>query len=85
MVELLSGAGVNEEVCKVMGECVGVRQQEVRTHLHRDSSKVAPTSLTDFDWKLKVSRLSCTSWSKNLSLTRSTYLKSHQMFNVRTL
>ena len=59
MVELLSGAGVSEEVCKVMGECVGVRQEEVRTQLLRDSSKVTPTSLTDFDWKLKVSRV-CT-------------------------
>lgn len=57
MVELLSGAGVSEEVCKVMGECVGVRQEEVRTQLLRDSSKVTPTSLTDFDWKLKVRRV----------------------------
>lgn len=55
VVELLNGAGVNGEVCKVIGECVSVRQEEVRTQLLRDSSKVTPTSLTDFDWKLKVS------------------------------
>ena len=43
------------EVCKVIGECVSVRSEEVRTQLLRDTSKVSPSSLSDFDWKLKVS------------------------------
>ena len=43
------------EVCKVIGECVSVRSEEVRTQLLRDTAKVSPSSLSDFDWKLKVS------------------------------
>ena len=47
---------MSEEVCKVIGECVSVRSEEVRTQLLRDTAKVSPSSLSDFDWKLKVSR-----------------------------
>lgn len=41
----------------MIGECVSVRSEEVRTQLLRDSAKVSPSSLSDFDWKLKVSLL----------------------------
>ena len=54
VIERLSGAGVSGEVCKVIGECVSVRSEEVRTQLLRDTAKVSPSSLSDFDWKLKV-------------------------------
>ena len=40
-----------------MGECVSVRSEELRTQLLRESAKVSPSSLTDFDWKLKVPSL----------------------------
>ena len=53
-MERLSGAGVSGEVCRVIGECVSVRSEEVRAQLLRDSTKVSPSSLRDFDWKLKV-------------------------------
>ena len=56
IIEQLSAAGVSGEVCKVIGECVSVRSEEVRTQLLRDTAKVSPSSLSDFDWKLKVSR-----------------------------
>ena len=56
-MERLSEAGLGGEVCSVMGECVSVRSEELRTQLLRDSAKVSPSSLTDFDWKLKVSSL----------------------------
>ena len=55
VVERLSGAGVSGEVCQVIGECVGVRREEVRAQLLREASQVSPSCLTDFDWKLKVS------------------------------
>ena len=51
---MLSGAGVSGDVCRVIGECVGVRREEVKAQLLRDTSQVSPSTLTDFDWKLKV-------------------------------
>ena len=53
-MEWLSAAGLGGEVCSVIGECVSVRSEELRSQLLRDSAKVSPSSLTDFDWKLKV-------------------------------
>ena len=53
----LSGAGVSGDVCEVIGQCVSVRSEELRSQLLRDSTRVSPSSLTDFDWKLKVSQL----------------------------
>lgn len=55
IIERLSDDGLSEEVCRVIGECVSVRSDELKVQLLRDSSKVSPSSLTDFDWKLKVS------------------------------
>ena len=55
VIDRLSGVGVSGEVCKVIGGCVSVRSEEVRTQLLRDTAKVSPSSLSDFDWKLKVS------------------------------
>ena len=55
VIDRLSGVGVSGEVCKVIEGCVSVRSEEVRTQLLRDTAKVSPSSLSDFDWKLKVS------------------------------
>ena len=57
IIERLSGAGLSGELCSVIGECVSVRSEELRTQLLRDSARVVPSSLTDFDWKLKVSTI----------------------------
>ena len=69
-MEQLSEAGLGGEVCSVIGECVSVRSEELRSQLLRDSAKVSPSSLTDFDWKLKVSRN-----------TTSSTIADHMTFN----
>ena len=55
IIERLSGAGLSGDVSLVIGKCVSVRSEELRAQLLRDSAKVSPSSLSDFDWKLKVS------------------------------
>ena len=56
--ESLGDLGVSVEVSRLLAECLWVRREEIRLQLIRDSCTFSHSHLVDFDWRLKVRRLS---------------------------